>query len=166
MGGLFEVLIGGVISYVRRKEEIGGWLLFFYIQLYVGLAASLLILPFFIGDFLPGKWGGVTARYVAFLSIAVSALVIYVTQFVVAHKLRRSRDGAYLRPLRRVLALNLVVSIAVLLVDIKYDSIGIFSAAFMVLWAAVWLPYFHRSIRVGHVFVTRDWSRVAEHLVD
>ena len=160
-----NLVIVGLICYARRQEEIGGWLLFFYIQLYLGLAVSILLVPFYIANFLPSSWHD-TGHYIAFLAISLAAWAIYVTQFVVAHKLRRSRDAVYLGPLRRVLALNLGMSIVILFLDITYSSLNIFASSLMVIWAMVWWPYFYRSVRVGHVFVTKDWSRVAALVVD
>jgi hypothetical protein len=159
-------LIFGLICYSRRKEEIGGWLLFYYIQLYIGIAVSLLLLPLSFGSFLPSGWVGEPGQYALYLLSTLPVFAVVIAQVIVAHRLRRSRDAAYLIPLRRILWADLVFSIVKLAIDAKFSWLNIVLDPIAVLWPAFWLPYFYRSIRVGHVFVTKDWQRVAEFVVD
>ena len=159
-------LIVWVICYNRRLEEIGGWLLFYYIQLYTGIGGTLLLLPISIGNMLPGRWAAAPGRYALALFATLPQYVTFVMQAIVAHRLRRSRDATYLVQLRRILWANLVLSVLAVAIDLKFFGIDVFLDGWMLLWTAVWLPYFYRSIRVGHVFVTKDWQRVAALVVD
>src|ERR1041384_6811675 len=159
-------LIFGLICYSRRKEEIGGWLLFYYIQLYIGIAVSLLLLPLSFGSFLPSGWVGEPGQYALYLLSTLPVFAVVIAQVIVAHRLRRSRDAAYLIPLRRILWADLVFSIVKLAIDAKFSWLNIVLDPIAVLWPAFWLPYFYRSIRVGHVFVTKDWQGVAGFVVD
>ena len=71
-------LILWVICYNRRLQEIGGWLLFYYIQLYMGIGATLLLLPFTIDNLLPSRWGGAPGRYALALLGTLPLLVGFV----------------------------------------------------------------------------------------
>jgi len=155
-----------LICYNRRKEDIGGWLLFYYIQLYVGIVITLLVLPFSVESLLPSRWVGAPGLYALYLLANLPVLAILFAQVIVAHRLRRSRDPAYLVPLRRILWAALLLSAVKLGIDIKFFQLTLELDALAVLWPACWLPYFYRSIRVQHVFVTKDWQRIAEIVVD
>jgi hypothetical protein len=155
-----------LICYNRRKEDIGGWLLFYYIQLYLSIAITLLVLPFSLDSLLPSRWAGSPGLYALFLLANLPVLTTVIMQVVVAHRLRRSRDPVYLVPLRRILWAELLFSAVKLGIDIKFFQSTLEFDALAVLWAACWLPYFYRSIRVQHVFVTKDWQRIAELVVD
>ena len=159
-------LIFWLICYGRRMEEIGGWLLFYYIQLYMSIVLTLLLLPLTFENFEPSQWGGAWGQYALFLVASVPPIVVMIIQVMVSHRLRRTRDAAYLVPLRRVLWANMLFSVVKFVIDIKLSPINTILDAFGVIWAAFWLPYFYRSIRVGHVFVTKDWARVAAMVVD
>jgi uncharacterized protein DUF2569 len=159
-------LILWVICYNRRLEEIGGWLLFYYIQLYMGIGISLLLLPLSIGALLPSRWAGAPGRYALVLLGTVPLYAIFLMQAFVAHRLRRSREAAYLVRLRRTLWACLVIVALRIAIDLEFFSLDLFLDGWTLLWTAIWLPYFYRSIRVGHVFVTKDWGRVAALVVD
>src|SRR5213083_2316340 len=105
LGGLIWPILWAIVSYSRRKEEIGGWLFFYYGQLYLGSVLTVLLL---LANFQPA-------------------------------------DPLYLFT---------IVKIAI---DSKYSPIATILDGIGVIWPALWLPYFYRSVRVGHVFVTKDW---------
>ncbi len=68
--------------------------------------------------------------------------------------------------LRRILWAHLVFAIIKSAIDCKYSPITTIFDGIGVIWPAVWLPYFYRSVREGHVFVPKDWRRVAESVRD
>ncbi len=155
LGGLIWPILWAIVSYSRRKEEIGGWLFFYYGQLYLGSVLTVLLL---LANFQPAD------PLYLFTIVPLSAIII--AQAVVAHRLRRTRDPAYLIPLRRILWAHLLFAIIKIAIDSKYSPIATILDGIGVIWPALWLPYFYRSVRVGHVFVTKDWMRVAEFVTD
>ena len=161
-GGLWSVA-WGVISYSQRKKEIGGWLFFYYVQLYVG---SVLVALVLVLALLPGSWTGPPELYGAYLLATVPTAAVVIAQAIVANRLRRSRDAAYLVLLRRILRAHLVLALIKTAIDAKFFPASSLFDGVAVLWPALWLPYFYRSVRVGHVFVTKDWMRVAEFVTD
>src|SRR5438093_13104775 len=92
LGGLIWPILWAIVSYSRRKEEIGGWLFFYYGQLYLGSVLTVLLL---LANFQPAD------PLYLFTIVPLSPIII--DQPVVAHRLRRPRDAAYLIALRRVL---------------------------------------------------------------
>jgi hypothetical protein len=52
-GGLLVTL---AIVYLSRRRAIGGWLLYFYVQLYLSLAISLIFIPQVISNLNPRQW--------------------------------------------------------------------------------------------------------------
>ena len=128
---------------------------FYYGQLYLGSVLTVLLL---LANFQPAD------PLYLFTIGPLSAIII--AQAVVAHRLRRTRDPAYLTPLRRILWAHLVFAIIKIAIDSKYSPIATILDGIGVIWPALWLPYFYRSVRVGHVFVTKDWMRVAEFVTD
>src|SRR3989441_5766468 len=113
LGGLIWPILWAIVSYSRRKEEIGGWLFFYYGQLYLGSVLTVLLL---LANFQPAD------PLYLFTIVPLSAIII--AQTVVAHRLRRTRDPAYLIPLRRILWAHLVFAIIKIAIDSKYSPIA------------------------------------------
>src|SRR5207247_9022490 len=83
----------------------------------------------------------------------LSAIII--AQAVVAHRLRRTRDPAYLTPLRRILWAHLVFAIIKIAIDSKYSPIATILDGIGVIWPGLWFLYFSLSVRVGQVLVRK-----------
>ena len=151
-----------VILYIcsrQTAEEIGGWLLYYYIQLYpvAFVAAALFLGP--VGD--QASSGGPVAgarMQPYFIATSMLALLFSLLELVVAEQLRRSRDAVFLRLLRTVLFTELVVGLIHTTLDLRVFR-GRFPVGFAaLLWPAVWLPYFYRAKRVRRVFPTPPLS--------
>ncbi|HTJ53885.1 MAG TPA: hypothetical protein VL380_00555, partial [Nitrosospira sp.] len=88
-GGI-GVLLTLVIWYVcasRTKEEIGGWLLYYYIRLYIGAITVVLVTVGARDNYLPKTWINEPDLYPFFLLTTVPGLLFYCAEFVVAEKL-------------------------------------------------------------------------------
>lgn len=154
-------IIGGlVVWYIcakRKAREIGGWLLYLYIQLYVGVLIALFLNFLAIRNYLPSSWASNPGLYPLFLLSAAPGLIILLIQAVVAERLRRSRDVRFLRMLRTVFWIDLAsVGVSFLIDSAEFrDSLPL--DALHLIWPAIWLPYLYFSKRVKRVFETRDW---------
>src|SRR3989442_15951793 len=113
LGGLIWPILWASVSYSRRKEEIGSWLFFYYSQLYLGSVLTVLLL---LANLQPGD------PLYLFTIVPLSAIII--AQAVVAHRLRRTRDPAYLIPLRRILGGHLLFPIIKIAIDSKYFPVA------------------------------------------
>jgi hypothetical protein len=154
--------LGGLVMWYvcakRRRQEIGGWLLFYYIQLYVGVIISLGLTMFFgWRNFVPSAWSGSTALYLLSLLATVPGLLILPIQMVIAERLRRSRTYHFLHLLRLVLWCDLAAVILSGFIDLNWFPSNLVLDGLALLWPVVWLPYFYRSKRVKRVFETKDW---------
>src|SRR3990172_4614270 len=155
--GLWNVIII-ILSIARRKKEIGGWLLYYYVQLYTSAVFSVVILMFSFQNFLPMTWGGVTGLYFLFLLSTVSGILILFVELFFAERLRKSRNFDYLASLRIVLWIHLTVALLGLIIDLVVFQKNVPLAVIGLVAPIVWLPYFYYSKRVDRVFRTSDWN--------
>src|SRR3989344_3473530 len=61
--------IAFAIAYLSRRRAIGGWLLFFYIQLYISLVFSLFFSSQIFSDLNPSQWDNSLLYVMFFLSV-------------------------------------------------------------------------------------------------
>lgn len=105
-------------------------------------------------NYLPEAWINEPDLYPFFLLTTVPGLLLYCAEFVVAEKLRRSRNYAYVPILRYILFANLASSLIAIAINNKYfegSSQGFFNIMTMI-WPIIWIPYFYFSKRVKSVF--------------
>lgn len=150
-------LIFAIASIARKKESIGGWLLYFYYWIFALLAAYvsdfLLHLDVFRPSYAPDK-----INHEALVLAVFPRLFAILAVIVVAIMLLIKRDWAWVEKLRLVLLVEVVISGFSVWLDIRYfpNSIPLNAARLVGLF--LWLIYFHVSKRVHHVFRTNDWS--------
>lgn len=153
------VMVMWYVCASRSKKEIGGWLLYYYIRLYIGAIIVVLVTVSSRDNYLPGAWINTPDLYPFFLLATVPGLLLYFAEFVVAEKLRISRNYAYVPILRYILFAALASSLIAIAINNKYfegSSAGFLNMMTMV-WPIVWIPYFYFSKRVKSVFKNRDW---------
>ena len=150
-------LIIWLICAARRKREIGGWLLYYYIQLYMGLLVTLLVAAFSFHNYLPSTWATHISLYPLFLLSTLPALVILPLQLVFAERLRLSRDYRHVYSLRIVLWVDLAAAIIASIIDASFFKANLVFDVLALIWPLIWLPYFYKSKRVVRVFQTKDW---------
>jgi Protein of unknown function (DUF2569) len=160
--GIGVVLLTLVVWYVcesRREKEIGGWLLYYYIRLYIGAILVVLVTVSSRDSYLPKAWINTPDLYPFFLLTTVPGLLLYCAEFVVAEKLRTSRNYAYVPVLRYILFAALASSLIAIAINNKYfeESSAGFSNMMTMIWPIIWIPYFYFSKRVKSVFKNRDW---------
>jgi len=141
----------------RKKDEIGGWLLYYYWQLYAGLVVSMFLffgvsIDSYTAENLPPR------TYVLFLISTVPTLVLTLAQAAVSTFLLKIRSWDLVVLLRWVLAANMVAALASTLIDVKVFPDNLPFDFMTLVPSIVWLAYFFRSTRVQHVFRTHDWN--------
>jgi hypothetical protein len=140
----------------RRKNEIGGWLLYYYIQLYIGVIFAVIITAVSYKNYLPSTEYD-TFLYILFLTTTIPGTILFILQLLIAEKMRKGRSEYFLRVLKYVLWADLTLSAASTLVDMRYFPDDIFFDALALIWPSIWLPYFYLSKRVKGVFITKTW---------
>jgi hypothetical protein len=156
MGGLF---VAWGIAYVTRRRSIGGWLLYFYIQLYASLLVSLLFFPQVISNINPAGWDN-AMRYVLFVLSTVPVLLAEGLEAFVATRLLLDRSEKNLLFLKKVLFSLVAVSAVSVAIDVAYfsDAPSIFLDALTLVFAVIWALYFWKARRVRLVFIEKAWN--------
>lgn len=160
---LFAPLVVWYVCAKRKTREIGGWLLFYYIQLYVGAGVAIVLSLASLDSYRPAAWSENPSAYPLLLLASLPVLGAVLGQVAVAHKLRKTRDGKLLFVLRNMLWAYIAASLVAGLVDSAVFPDAMEMDLFSAFVGAVWLAYFYRSERVRKVFETRDW--IAPQLV-
>jgi hypothetical protein len=153
---------GGIIAWVvcnaRKKHEFGGWLLFFYWQLYSGIVLTIVFFSMNFQSYVPDNFDD-PSRYYLFLGSAAPTIVILALQAAVATIMISVRTWDLLRLLRWLIAAQVVAASIGTLIDIKYFPDNVALGIILTLTPEIlWLAYFLKSKRVLHVFKSHDWD--------
>lgn len=154
--GLF---VAWAIAYLSRRRAIGGWLLYFYIQLYLSFLFSLLFLPAIFGNLRPSEWDS-SKLYVLNLISVVPVLFLTAAEVYAATMLLARRSEGKVIFLRRVLLALAVASTIALGIDLTFfeDAPTLFFDVITLVFAVIWLAYFYRAKRVRLVFIEGKWE--------
>jgi len=154
--GLF---VAWAIAYLSRRRAIGGWLLYFYIQLYLSFLFSLLFLPAIFGNLRPSEWDS-SKLYVLNLISVVPVLLLTAAEVYAATMLLARRSEGNVIFLRRVLLALAVASAIALGIDLTFfeDAPTLFFDVITLVFAVIWLAYFYRAKRVRLVFIEGKWE--------
>jgi hypothetical protein len=151
------------IAYLTRRRAIGGWLLYYYIQLYMSLLVSLIFFPQVISNLAPGEWDS-TMRYVLFVLSTVPVVLAQGLEAFAATRLLFSRNEKNLHFLRKVLVALVAASGVSLAIDIAYfpeaPSIALDVLTFV--FSGIWTAYFLKAKRVRLVFIELAWDYAAQ----
>jgi hypothetical protein len=147
-----------IVCILRRKKEIGGWLLYFLIQMFGGALISVVLLYIGIENYLPGRWSD-SALYTLFLLSTIPGALIVTLMAIGAAMLLRTRQWVWVVRLRLLVAADLVTGLISLLIDSLYFPDNLFFSVLALLLPCILLPYLFLSRRVRGVFLTKDWSR-------
>lgn len=151
--------VGLLLVYLTRRREIGGWLFYYYLQLYMSLAMTVLFTAMSIQNVAPSRWDR-TDLYAWFLLSWALPILAQCIEVVAATYLLIRKSEQNLNLLRKgILALLITTGIA-LAIDIKFFSDDPSAAAMdgmVLVFSCIWLAYFYQSVRVRRVFIERNW---------
>lgn len=152
---------GGIIAWIicnsRKRHAIGGWLLFYYWQLYGMLALTVIFFALNIQSYVPENFQNKT-RFGLFLTAAVPGLLLIIMQIIVATFSIGVQTPDMLKLLRAVLAAQVVAGMVEVVIDSTNFPDNLFLSIYTLLQELLWLGYFARSRRVRHVFNLQDWE--------
>ncbi|MGA2347566.1 MAG: YcxB family protein [Candidatus Sulfotelmatobacter sp.] len=145
----------------QKHKSIGGWLLYFYIQIYLGV---LLVVAVFLVSSLPqleaSRWTDQTA-FALFTLKSILPVVMITAQAIMATVLLKKREWMMVNLLRGVFVADLLSAVFCVAIDTIYWPSMLVRGMAALLWPIIWLGYFSYSKRVQRVFKTHDWESVA-----
>lgn len=155
-GGL---VIAFAIAYFSRKRQIGGWLLYFYLQLYITLVFTLILAPQILSNLNPKEWDD-SFLYVMYVLSVAPVLIIQIIQVISATKLLFRRNEQNVIFLRKLLYILVVTSVITIAIDIVYfsEDPAIFFDAITLVFAIIWSLYFSKAKRIKMVFIDKNWD--------
>lgn len=150
-----------IALYLSRRRAIGGWLLYFYFQLYIGILISLFFIPQIISNLDPNQWDDSFLYVMSFLSV-VPVLVLQLLKVAIATFLLFQRNKRNVKYLRNIIFCLVLANTGAVIIDLLYfkDDPSIFFDAIILIFAIIWLLYFWKSQRVKMVFVDNNWSYI------
>lgn len=156
------IFIAFAIAYLSRRRAIGGWLLYFYIQLYVSLAFSLFFSSQILSNLNPNQWDD-SFLYVMFFLSVVPVLVTEIIEGIVATMLLIRRNEKNLDYLQKILSALVATSAIALVIDVSYfrEFQTLFLDIFIFIFAVIWKFYFLKAPRIRSVFIERNWAYVS-----
>lgn len=150
------ILFAGALCIFCKRRAIGGWLLFFYIAVYLGaVVAAISAVRHMEG--MPPQSFAASEHYTLLKWVVTQRIVLTLVAAVIATFLLFARTLAMLNLLRWVMVARIAVGLASLFAYVDFpDEIR---STFMGLLALIsWLAYLLLSRRVKHVFVLNDWD--------
>jgi hypothetical protein len=147
----------------RKRSQIGGWLLYFYWQLYAGLVMSAVFFAGNIQSYIPENFAS-AGTFALFMTSTLPGLLLLIVKCVVATILLQARTWDMLKLLRWIMVADLFADILAAAIDGAYfpDNVALTSLA--LISDLIWLTYLFRSSRVRHVFLSHDWETAVESL--
>jgi hypothetical protein len=147
----------------RKRNQIGGWLLYFYWQLYAGLFLSAVFFATNIQSYIPENFTS-TTTFALFLASSLPSLLLLVMKCAVATLLLQARTWDMLKLLRWIMVADVSAGVLATAIDSAYfpDNVAITSLALVA--DLIWLVYLFRSSRVQHVFLSHDWEMAVESI--
>jgi hypothetical protein len=151
-------LVTLTIVYLSRRRAIGGWLLYFYVQLYLSLAISMVFLTHVISNLNPKQWDN-SFLYVMFFLSVVPVLLVEVIEVIVATRLLFRRNENSVRALRNTLLALVITSTATIAIDQGYfRDVSLFFDVIALAFAIIWALYFSKAKRVRSIFIDNKWT--------
>ena len=159
MGAAFWITF--FIVYFSRKKAIGGWLLYYYVQLYISIFVSVAILFTSLNNFKPSSWEDISL-YPFYLVSVVPSYLLFVVQLFLSTKLLfiKYRNINNLKILRMIMVVTVAFDVIGLAIDIKHFSDNVFLSVYSLIISIIWCAYFYVSKRVNAVFIENKWEYI------
>jgi hypothetical protein len=153
------LLVGllALASYFARTAPIGGWLMFFYLQTYAGIAFYIVAVGILFVQY-PFLSSGSDAL---FLFGSVLHLIALLLVGGVATVALFGRKWFWVRNLQFALGVAIVLSLVSISVAAFQAPALVKARVVRFLYYGIWIAYFSQSARVRRVFIAHDREPVA-----
>jgi hypothetical protein len=156
-GGAPGALLMWWICSRRKEQPIGGWLLYFYIQLYVSAAVSLVFIALSVKNYNPDIWHSMTLYWLWVISV-LPAQFLMIVQVVLGSIMLKRREWKWVQYLKLAFGLDFAFALLSTCIDNWHFADNVFFNFVTIAYSIAWLLYFWRSTRVKAVFYTHDWK--------
>jgi hypothetical protein len=160
-------LILFIICYSRRLHEVGGWYLYYVIQLFIAIALFLFMNISTYSSFNPANYQNL-GYYLLFLLTDLPGGIFLIGQAIIILKMvsDSGRDWKYVKILMLILWGDLIFSTLRVVIDLKFSPSDLVFAIMAIIWPCIWLPYFKRSKRIEKIYKTNTWGiEILKHFV-
>ncbi len=163
MPGLPGGIIAWIICYKHRRSEIGGWLLFFFWQLYGGAVMTAIFFVAAFNSYVPESYNDARTYHLLLISV-VPQIVIMLIEVAIGTMLLSVRTWDMFKLMRfTVVAATIWFWISALIDSRAFPESAVLDI-FSGLTATLWTAYLFRSKRVRHVFETHDWEIAVQRI--
>ncbi len=152
-------LIFAVASYLRRRESIGGWLLYFYYWIYALLVAYAYDVFAHYRVFLPSSKAD-CEHHLALMATVHPRLFALGVVIGIAMIMLKKREWVWVERLRLALGAEIAIAAVSVALDAKYFPKSFTLNLGRCVMMFLWFLYFCFSDRVYSVFRLKDWESV------
>jgi hypothetical protein len=153
-------MLVAIVCYSRREDSIGGWLLYFYCQIYIWAVVLLLRSISIVASLYPAWPASRSVQSLPMLLAVLPRLAGVAGVAIVATALLKFRDWLWVKRLRFAIAAGLVLVGISVVADWMYFPTVFVPNLSRWLVLCLWLAYFLISVRVRLVFLTKNWGEV------
>ena len=158
------ILIAWWICNSRKRKAIGGWLLYYYMQLFVGTAFAILMILISLGtlgeNLNIANWGNETMQYFLYIISVIPSDILLVVELVFGSMLlsKKFRNRKFYNLLRITIAASFGFGLIGFIIDSNYWPENIALDVLPMIGSAPWFLYFTYSKRVKFVFIENKWN--------
>jgi hypothetical protein len=156
--GLGPLLIILGICWWRRKKPIGGWLLCFFVYVFVGSVMAVVVLMLSVKGSQPAALDD-PKLYALFLLSTVPYYVVRGVLLAFAIALLRTRAWKWVQAMKFALGVDIFFLLTGLAIDAAHFPGSALIDMNSLLSSSAFLAYLFASKRVKRVFKTKDWPQ-------
>lgn len=147
------------IAYLTRRRRIGGWLFYYYFQLYGSIVFLVFILVFSLRNYEPSTWHDKELYTLLIIStVPFYLLKLFETIAATLLLVKSYRSQKFINYLKCVLILEVIIEILSFFIDDFDFANHIFFDVLGGIFAAIWYLYFKDSLRAYYVLANPDWE--------
>jgi hypothetical protein len=153
-------IVAWVVANARKREEIGGWFLYYLWSVYSGAALSFIFFIILFHNCVPEFWES-PGLYHWYLAALIPVLIAFALQVAMATMLISVRTPDMFRLFRWLQVVHLVLAVATVIIRARYfpDTAAVNAVAAGT--QAIWTFYLFFSRRVKAVFLTQNWENTS-----
>jgi hypothetical protein len=150
-------LVFVIVAILRRREEIGGWLLYFYYWIFAVCLIFSCDVILHYRAFLPLHGREAINHQALYLAVFPRLAALYAV-LVVSLQLLRNRESVWVERLRAFLLVGVLVGGVSIWIDIRFFPKSAQANGARFAGLLLWFLYFHLSKRVQQVFYLKNWA--------